>query len=122
MEAALHPVLSAARRIAGIALITVAVGTSASTSAQQVEIMSNEQQAVTRLHILPEPELKDVYLHCLRESTQRVMGYGEIALCSMVYETLLTRIFAGDFDALLAWSKANSDYTRESNSTASGSR
>lgn len=122
MEAALHPVLSAARRIAGIALITVAVGTSASTSAQQVEIMSNEQQAVTRLHILPEPELKDVYLHCSRESTQRVMGYGEIALCSMVYETLLTRIFAGDFDALLAWSKANSDYTRESNSTASGSR
>lgn len=122
MEVALHRVLLATRFIAGIALITVAVGTSPSTKAQQLEIVSNELQAVTQLLTLPEPELKGVYLHCSRESTQRIMGYGEIALCSIVYETVLKRIFAGDFDALLAWSKAASAHTSESVSAASGPR
>ena len=107
MKVALHRVLLAARLIAGIALITVA-GTSPSTKAEQLEIVSNARQPAAQLHTLPESELKGAYLHCSRESTERIMGYGEIALCSIVYETVLKRIFAGDFDALLAWSRANS--------------
>jgi hypothetical protein len=60
--------------------------------------------------MLPELELKNTYSNCSREAMQRVLGSGEAALCSVVYEALLGRIFGGDFEALLAWSRLHPDY------------
>lgn len=48
---------------------------------------------------------KALYLQCTEESIERHLGGGEAAFCSIVYDVLLKRYFAGDFGALLAWSR-----------------
>jgi hypothetical protein len=109
MKTPLHQIFSSARCLAVVAT-TVTVLVHSSATAQQIEVIPYERQVVAQLQAMPEGDLKETYLHCWRESTHRVMGYGEIALCSIVYETVLRRIFAGDFDALLAWSRVNAAY------------
>lgn len=109
MNTPLHQIFSSARSLAVVAT-TLAVLAHSSATAQQIEVIPYERQLVAQLQVMPEGELKETYLHCWRESTHRVMGYGEIALCSIVYETVLRRIFSGDFDALLAWSRVNAAY------------
>lgn len=52
---------------------------------------------------LPEQDLERLFLHCSRESSQRLMGFDEAALCSTGFEALKKRKFGGDFDAMLAW-------------------
>ena len=47
--------------------------------------------------------LKAAYLECDRSASQRLLAIGEALECSQVSEALLTRVFAGDFDQLLAW-------------------
>jgi hypothetical protein len=81
------------------------------TGAQALEpaVVSFHERATTQLGALPEPGLKAVYLHCSREASQYALRLGEAAYCSIVYETLLRRIFGGDFHALLAWSSTQRD-------------
>lgn len=52
-------------------------------------------------------ELKRLYLECDRVSVARLLTQGEAMLCSTVYEALKRHAFDGDFDRLLAWSRAN---------------
>jgi hypothetical protein len=70
-----------------------------------------DDQITAELAVLPENRLKEFYLHCSHEASRHVLGLGEAALCSMIYETLLGRIFGGDFHALLAWSRVQPDAT-----------
>jgi hypothetical protein len=120
MKTSLQRILSVARRdIAAVSII--AAGIALPANAQQQHLVSHEQVQI-KLQALPEPELKEAYLHCSREATHRLLGNGEIALCSIVYETLLSRIFAGDFDALLAWSRQSSGHTLENASAKVGAR
>lgn len=57
------------------------------------------------LNDMPAERVKAIYLACLGEATQRPLGGGEAAFCSIVYDVLLTRHFGGDFHGLLAWSR-----------------
>lgn len=52
---------------------------------------------------LGEPALKTLYLACSDESARRPLAFDEAARCSIAAEVLKVRVFAGDFDALLAW-------------------
>ena len=52
-------------------------------------------------------DLKRLYLECDRVSVARLLTQGEAMLCSTVYEALKRHAFDGDFDRLLAWSRAN---------------
>jgi hypothetical protein len=54
---------------------------------------------------LPEPDLKALYLWCSRAVLEGRLSGMHIPLCSVAYDTLLTRTFGSDFGALLAWSK-----------------
>jgi hypothetical protein len=69
------------------------------------------QELSAYLETVPHPDLKTVYLHCSREAPRGTLGFGGIASCSVVYETLLKRIFGGDFHSLIAWSRAQRDDT-----------
>jgi hypothetical protein len=50
-------------------------------------------------------EVKHLYVACSRRATRSVLGAGEAAACSITYDVLLKRHFAGDFAKLLAWSR-----------------
>jgi hypothetical protein len=56
----------------------------------------------------PEDELKRLYMQCGRETERRLLAGSEVMACSVVYETLLARVFGGDFLALIAWSRSAS--------------
>ncbi len=51
-------------------------------------------------------ELEQTYMACNREAMARVLGFGEAAQCSVVYERLLAERFGGDFERLLQWSRS----------------
>lgn len=65
--------------------------------------------AIAHLARLPEPCLKQLYIRCSREASQRLLDFGTAAYCSTVYETLLKGSFGGDFQAFLAWSRQHPD-------------
>jgi hypothetical protein len=48
-------------------------------------------------------ELKEAYLACERATGSRALAGSEAMQCSVVYEELKRRAFAGDFNMLLAW-------------------
>lgn len=50
--------------------------------------------------------LKAAYLRCDRAATERLLGAGDAANCSVIYEELLQVGFGGDFKRLLAWWQA----------------
>lgn len=50
--------------------------------------------------------LKAAYLRCDRAATERLLGAGNAAYCSVIYEELLKVGFGGDFKRLLAWWQA----------------
>lgn len=77
--------------------------------AQSAELPSAfvfESRLVAELEAAPHEQLKEVYADCANESEARLLGSGEAAVCSIVYETLKRRVFGGDFEKLLAWSRA----------------
>lgn len=58
-----------------------------------------------QLEALPAEVIKQRYLACSDEATERRMSGGQAALCSTIYDVLLKRHFGGDFGALYAWSR-----------------
>jgi hypothetical protein len=72
---------------------------------QDLDIFAG-REAVARLAAVPHQQLKDQYLRCERSVMEGARSFGDIALCSIIYEALLQHAFKGDFGALLAWSKA----------------
>jgi hypothetical protein len=72
-------------------------------------LAAHHDRAAVKLDELSDADLKSVYIDCSQAAAQRALGAGEIAMCSTVYERLLTRTFSGDFGALLAWSRQHPD-------------
>lgn len=68
-----------------------------------IAVEGNEGRVRATLENLSEPDLKEFYLHCCRQSLRGRLANGEIAMCSAGYELLLKRAFGGDFLALLEW-------------------
>ncbi len=99
------------RVFTAIASIAFPVGalTASSTQAQESgRAPDHESRLISAIQGLAEPDLKATYLGCSRDALLGTLDWDEIAACSVVYETLLTREFGGDFFALLAWSKSRS--------------
>jgi len=74
-------------------------------------VISSERELISQLRTLPEAELKNAYSNCSQVSMRHALSGGEAALCSIVYETLLSTVFKGDFGSLLAWSRAEAGHT-----------
>jgi hypothetical protein len=82
-------------------------------------VVRTEPQLTTQLQTVPEAELKHAYSTCSRHAMERVLGSGEAAACSILYETLLSTVFGGDFEALLMWSRGQSNSATEASSADS---
>jgi hypothetical protein len=64
-----------------------------------------------------EPEvqaLKAAYLRCDQAATERLLGVGDAASCSVIHEKLLKVGFGGDFERMLAWWQAERTTTARS--------
>ncbi|KAB2873792.1 MAG: hypothetical protein IT503_08590 [Burkholderiaceae bacterium] len=66
-------------------------------------VLREHEAIAARFEVMPEADLKAVYLRCDAEANRRLLDFGDAALCSLAYEALKRRVFGGDFDALLAW-------------------
>src|SRR5688572_8292255 len=102
MHTGLNQILSSVRHVVSAiatgAVVTLSFPASAEVS-NHLDVVAIEQQVSTQLRTTTEDELKGAYSDCSREAMRRGLGSGEAALCSIVYETLLTRVFGGDFEA-----------------------
>lgn len=58
---------------------------------------------LARYEQLPSHCLKAIFLRCSAQANQQLMDFDSAASCSIGYEALLKRDFAGDFQALMAW-------------------
>lgn len=85
---------------------TAIAGTALAQPADVAPFFGFEAELVAKLEAAPNEELKSVYNDCSREAETRLLGAGEAAVCSIIYETLKRRVFGGDFAALLDWSRA----------------
>ena len=56
-------------------------------------------------------DLKRGYLACHQASMRRMLDMGETMQCSVIYEALKQRAFGGDFERLLAWTRAQAPAT-----------
>jgi hypothetical protein len=59
-----------------------------------------------RLERLSEREMKLFYSRCSQEGLSRRLDGGEAMACSIGYDVLLKKHFAGDFERLLHWSRS----------------
>jgi hypothetical protein len=59
----------------------------------------------TRLERLSEREMKAFYVRCSQDGMAGRLDGGEAMACSIGYDVLLKKHFAGDFERLLKWSR-----------------
>jgi len=59
--------------------------------------------ALSRYEQLPQHCLKAMFMRCAAEASEQLLDLSDAAVCSLGYEALLRRGFAGDFHALMAW-------------------
>jgi hypothetical protein len=59
-----------------------------------------------RLERLSERDMKLFYSRCSQEGLSRRLDGGEAIACSIGYDVLLKKHFAGDFERLLHWSRS----------------
>ncbi|WP_235504931.1 hypothetical protein [Variovorax sp. Root318D1] len=71
--------------------------------------MAFAQAANDRLASVSVDELKRVYLACDRVASQQLLDSSTAAHCSFAGEALQKRAFAGSFDQLLAWWRAEKE-------------
>jgi hypothetical protein len=71
-------------------------------------MLGRREELLAHFDSLPEANLKALFMSCSKESSRRVMGADEGALCAMAWDELLER-FGGDVDALLAWWRGQRD-------------
>jgi hypothetical protein len=62
-----------------------------------------------RLEQLSEREMKRFYTRCPQDGKAHRLDGGEAMACSIGYDVLLKKHFAGDFERLLRWSRHASD-------------
>jgi hypothetical protein len=79
--------------VAVLLMAPVAAGTSAQVDEE-------------RLRRLPVAELKRAYLACVAASTRERLDQGSAVMCSVVCETLKREALDGDFDKIIARTRA----------------
>ena len=85
--------------------IVLAACVLSSAGARPALARADDGGEVARLSI---DQLKRFYLWCGGAATDGQLDNGAIMQCSIFYEALKQRAFDGDFERLLAWSRANS--------------
>lgn len=70
---------------------------------------SDRERLLAHFDRAAEADLKAVYLHCARQSSQRLLGFDEATRCTIAGEALKAHHFGGDFNALLAWWRQHRD-------------
>jgi hypothetical protein len=68
----------------------------------------NHDPLRARLERLSEQEMKSFYVRCSQAGIARHLDGGEAMACSVGYDVLLQKHFAGDFHRLLDWSRSGS--------------
>ena len=68
-----------------------------------VPLCVDPDQAARVFQRVAEPDLKALYLACVRESSERRLTTEEAAHCSNAADVLKVRAFGGDFDAMIGW-------------------
>jgi hypothetical protein len=96
------PSASAALIAAALAL---GCGSVAAIDRQPTTLAARDSTRV-QMEQLPEQQLKLLYLGCSNAALDRVLGGSEAAFCSIAYDVLLQRHFAGNFHAFLSWSRS----------------
>jgi len=97
---------TACRRWIGVACILLAASAGA---ADDLSIWRERDQLRAHFERMPERDLERLFLRCSRDSSERLLGFDEAALCSIGFEALKKRKFGGDFDAMLAWWRLHRD-------------
>lgn len=69
----------------------------------QVHPLLDRDGALSRYEQLPQHCLKAIFMQCAAQASEQLLDFGSAAACSIGYEALLKRGFAGDFQALMAW-------------------
>jgi hypothetical protein len=95
---------------AALGIIVLNVGLLGPVHAQGRAAVATDEQLIRQLS---ESDLKALYLWCSRAVLEGRLSGTHIPLCSVGYDTLLTRTFGNDFGALLAWSKGQTDGDRK---------
>ena len=90
-------------------VIVASVALAGAAGADGLSTWRDFGQLRTHVEHLPESDLERLFLLCSRESSQRLMGFDEAALCSVGFEALKKRKFGGDFDAMVAWWRLHRD-------------
>jgi hypothetical protein len=65
--------------------------------------LAGREEALSRYEALPASCLKTIFLACTHAANAQLLDLGNATACSIGYEALLRRAFAGDFHALMAW-------------------
>ena len=93
--------------LAGTAAISVTLAAMAPGDAYADEIAIDGAAFASGRASAPIQDLKRLYMACDRAAAEERLPPGEAMLCSIVYEALRHRAFDGDFEKLLAWSRAD---------------
>jgi len=106
------PVNSGMRAATGIDVLrgtfTVVIGLVALILVALATPVAYSRSPEGNLDGVPIDKLKRAYLSCDRAAISGRLDTAGIMYCSIVYEELKRRAFGGDFDHLIAWSKAQS--------------
>lgn len=101
----------------GIIVVNTGLLVSEAVHAQGRSASATDEQVIRQLS---EPDLKALYLWCSRTVLEGKLSGTHIPLCSIGYDTLLTRTFGSDFGALLAWSKGQTEAGAKAASASDG--
>ena len=71
--------------------------------AGEADPVSDREEALQLYEAMPQHCLKAIVIVCSQAAETGLLDLGQAAACSIGYEALLKRGFAGDFKALMAW-------------------
>ena len=104
----------AANAVGGSWIVAACAMLAAPAGAGDLSAWRGGDRVRAHLERVPEQELERLFLRCSRESSERLMGLDEAALCSIGFEALKKRKFGGDFNAMLAWWRLHRDQPKDS--------
>lgn len=109
----------ALRWLLAIAGLAASMPAGAQSPAGPCEVQAFEDHAfvdrlgtLSRFEQLPAQCLKVLFMRCSEEAGSHVLDLSSAAVCSIGYEAMLRTIFAGDFQALMAWWRIQRDANR----------
>lgn len=77
--------------------------------------LDSREETLAQFEALPPACLKSMFMACTAAASETFMDLGSAATCSIGYEALLKRGFDGNFNALMAWWRAERDSSVASN-------